>query len=507
MSQTGKIEVSQKEDIMYRIQPVQIDWKPDKSSPDAVYAQIVRFVCQKVETGEWPIGTRLPSHRELARLFGVNRGTIGKALDMLNSYGLIKGNRGNGTVIASNTWSVLLPHQADWGSYVSAGYFQANKTVVQEINRLEFSPHMVRLGTGELDPRLFPADMMKEALARVASSTESLGYPEPLGLERLRKAVSRHLEKIGIIAPPSSILITSGALQALQLISASLLEGGSVVYTERPTYLNSLRVFQSAGLRLTGVAMDAQGISMASLQNIVPLSSAKPEAVLYTIPTNHNPTGRTMTADRRYALLKFCANRRLPIIEDGAYQDLSFDAAPPPLKAIDKIGTVIYLGSASKSLAPGLRIGWLVGPEPVVQRLGDVKMQVDYGASSLSQLVMAEFLESGMYDEYNAFLRNELRRRRDAALDVLNKRFRSIASWQVPDGGFYIWLTLKETIHMEFIFRAAAKAGILINPGDIYDFRRNNSLRLSYSYTTPEEFREAALKLADVIEREMRNEK
>ena len=103
MSQTGKIEVSQKEDIMYRIQPVQIDWKPDKSGPDAVYAQIVRFVCQKVETGEWPVGTRLPSHRELARLFGVNRGTIGKALDMLNSYGLIKGNRGNGTVIASNT--------------------------------------------------------------------------------------------------------------------------------------------------------------------------------------------------------------------------------------------------------------------------------------------------------------------------------------------------------------------------------------------------------------------
>mgnify|MGYP000677120766 CR=1 FL=1 len=93
---------------MYRIQPVQIDWKPDKSGPDAVYAQIVRFVCQKVETGEWPVGTRLPSHRELARLFGVNRGTIGKALDMLNSYGLIKGNRGNGTAIASNTWSVLL---------------------------------------------------------------------------------------------------------------------------------------------------------------------------------------------------------------------------------------------------------------------------------------------------------------------------------------------------------------------------------------------------------------
>ncbi len=170
------------------------------------------------------------------------------------------------------------------------------------------------------------------------------------------------------------------------------------------------------------------------------------------------------------------------------------------LKELDQGGTVIYLGSASKALAPGLRIGWLIAPEPIVQRLSDVKMQVDYGASSLSQLVMEEFLTSGLYDAYVCSLRKELRRRRDQALAVLERRFRHLASWQEPQGGFYIWLTLREPVHMEALFARAAAAGILINPGDIYDFRRNDSLRLSYAYTTPEEFRHGVQRLADIIE-------
>lgn len=488
---------------MHRIQPVQIDWKPEKGAAKPIYEQIADFICRKVASGEWPVGTRLPPQRALAEAFGVNRSTIGAAVDMLTSYGLIEGRRGGGTTIASNTWSLRLPHQADWGRYVSAGYFQSNRAVVQAINRLEFAPHMMRLGTGELDPRLFPSDMMKTVLAAVSSSLSSLGYPEPLGLQPLRQAVSRHLQRQGIAAPPSSILITSGALQALQLISASLLDGGSAVYTEAPTYLNSLRVFQSAGLRLSGIAMDEAGLVVEDLARRLPPSAA--DAVLYTIPTNHNPTGRTMTAARRRALLQLCAERRLPIIEDGAYQDLSFDDAPPPLKALDGGGNVIYLGSASKALAPGLRIGWLVAPEPIVQRLGDVKMQVDYGASLLSQLVMAEFLDSGLYDQYNVFLRNELRRRRDAALEVLDEYFSSIAAWIVPSGGFYIWLTLNEPVPMERLFYEAAAAGILINPGDMYDFHRNHSLRLSYAYTTPDEFKEAARKLAHIIEGEIKN--
>lgn len=159
---------------------------------------------------------------------------------------------------------------------------------------------------------------------------------------------------------------------------------------------------------------------------------------------------------------------------------------------------VITLGSASKSLAPGLRIGWLVAAEPIVQRLADVKMQMDYGASVLSQWTFARFLTNGMYDEYVAGLKRELRHRRDRALVTLQEKMDGLAHWNVPSGGFYIWMTFDRPIRMSRLFQLAAERGVLLNPGDIYDFAADNSLRLSYSYTTPEEFADAVDVLAAV---------
>ena len=169
--------------------------------------------------------------------------------------------------------------------------------------------------------------------------------------------------------------------------------------------------------------------------------------MLYTIPTNHNPTGVTMSEPRRRALIASCVANRLPIIEDCAYQDLIFDGdTPHTLKSFDETGMVITLGSASKALAPGLRIGWIVADERIVQRLADVKMQMDYGASTLSQWVFARFLSSGLYDEYMVSLRMQLRRRRDAALETLERLFAGRAHWNVPRGGFYVWLTFDEPV-------------------------------------------------------------
>ena len=231
------------------------------------------------------------------------------------------------------------------------------------------------------------------------------------------------------------------------MISVSLLSAGSTVYAEAPSYIKSLQVFQSAGMKLAGVPMDEHGLDVDALGRLMgggsqsegmtaavpsaPQTSLPPrakatrenDAVLYTIPTNHNPTGVTMSEPRRRALIASCVANRLPIIEDCAYQDLIFDGdTPHTLKSFDETGMVITLGSASKALAPGLRIGWIVADERIVQRLADVKMQMDYGASTLSQWVFARFLSSGLYDEYMVSLRMQLRRRRDAALETLERR-------------------------------------------------------------------------------------
>ena len=498
---------------MTRSTPLDINWEPDRSSGEPITEQIVGFMCARISSGDWPIGSRLPSQRVLAERFGVNRSTIIAAIEELSDYGIVEGRHGAGTRIASNTWSLMLPGAPDWADYVSSGFFKANNDTIQTINRLEFDRSKTRLGTGELDPRLFPRDMWRRVAGEAAAEISSLGYPPPEGLDVLREAIAAHMEAWGISCTPGQVLVSSGALQALQMISVSLLSAGSTVYAEAPSYIKSLQVFQSAGMHLEGVPMDDDGLNVQALRGLLaegeldtgrpaPLNARnrKGNAILYTIPTNHNPTGVTMSDKRRHELVELSVDSRLPIIEDGAYRDLYFedDAPLPSLKALDETGMVITLGSASKSLAPGLRIGWLVAAEPIVQRLADVKMQMDYGASVLSQWTFARFLTNGMYDEYVAGLKRELRHRRDRALVTLQEKMDGLAHWNVPSGGFYIWMTFDRPIRMNRLFQLAAERGVLLNPGDIYDFAADNSLRLSYSYTAPEEFADAVDVLAAV---------
>lgn len=488
--------------FLKKISPIQINWEPNKKSEIPVYKQIVHFVCDKISKGEWPTGTLLPSQRRLAEIFKVNRSTISTAMDELASYGVIQGSYGGGTKVVSNTWSLMLTNSIDWGDYVKSGFFQANNDTIQTINRLEFKEDIARLGTGEIDPRLFPKDMWQEVMTKLSQNVTSLNYLEPPGLLELREAISSYMEKLGIYAPPSCILITSGSLQALQLISACLLKSGDSIFIEAPSYVKSLKVFQSAGMKLLGMPLDESGIEFWKIDSMIKSVSHYNSAILYTIPTNHNPTGITMSISRRRSLMEYCVENKLPIIEDGAYHELCFDEAPPKtLKELDESNMVIYLGTASKSLAPGLRIGWLIASEPIVQRLGDVKMQTDYGASSISQHFFAEFLNSGMYEKYLSNLKKELVIRKNNALSVLEKYFKNIAKWNIPNGGFYIWLTFNEKINMEELFYSAAKENILLNPGDIYDFKHNNSLRLSYSYTSSDEFECAIIKLVDILKR------
>jgi len=477
---------------------VTIDWLPDKKSNEPVYKQIVNYISSKVSCGDWTIGSRLPSQRVLAELFQVNRSTVVRALEELCSYDILEGRTGEGTRVSSNTWSVLMTTPPpDWGDYLRSGTFRENLPAIQVINKLEFEDNIIRLGTGELAPDLFPGAMIREIFQKLPDRIPSLNYLEPLGLLELRKMLSRRLRMLGIDADPSCILITSGSLQALQLISVCMLKPGSVVYAESPSYIKSLQVFQSAGMKLNGIPMDREGILH---WNIAAENINTENALLYTIPTFHNPTGTLMSTARRQELFRYCSNNRLPIIEDNAYGELWFDEAPPlPLKTMDQHGMILYLGTISKTLAPGLRIGWLVGPESVVERLGDVKMQVDYGASSVSQWALTELFSGGLYDEYLSDLRLKLRQRRDYVLSLLNYYFKDIAQWEIPKGSFYIWLKLTVDAPIDKLFQNMLQERILINPGSIYDFNKNQAIRLSYAYACEKDLKKGIEKLSETV--------
>lgn len=475
-------------------------WKPDRHSTCPLHKQIVTRIKEMITAGDLPVGTRLPPQRDLAKLFNVNRSTVVAAMEELAALGVVEGRGSAGTVIADDTWSLLLPGRGTWRERITAGALQASTSIVQAINIHEFDEGVIRLGTSEVDPRFFPRDAWRHALVNAADDPRSFGYLEPLGSPELRAKLAERLMRRGISANPSEILITSGSLQGLQLIAACLLEPGTLMLVEEPTYACSLQVFPSAGMTLAGVDMDDEGMSVQALERALPERTRTPRA-LYTIPTNHNPTGVTMSEQRREKIMELCQRRGVPVIEDDAYGELCLDDPPlAPLKARDERGSVIYLGTASKSFAAGLRVGWMIASRAVVERLGDAKMQSDYGASSVSQVALTQLISSGDYDRYLQDLLAELRTRRRVALSALEYHFADLATWRRPTGGFFIWTTFRHPVPTAELFSKALAAGILLNPGDIYGFKATNSLRLSYSYASSSEFASGIEKLANIVQ-------
>ncbi|WP_026592275.1 aminotransferase-like domain-containing protein [Bacillus sp. UNC437CL72CviS29] len=474
------------------------DWKPNGSSPVPLYKQIEEYIKEKIINGEWTVGTRLPSQRAFSHAFEVNRSTIVMALDELAAQGLIEGKGRRGTIVKNDAWSIsTLKSHSNWNSYVETGIHYPNLPTIQEINQAEFYPHIIRLGTGELSPELLPEKKTKQIMKELSHGQIPLGYAEPRGDFKLREQIAKYLKKFDILTSPASILIVSGAIQALQLISMGLLCKGSSILLEKPSYLYSLNVFQSAGMRLFGIPMDEHGIQPSLISKYKRQFNG---SILYTIPSFHNPTSLVMNEQRRQEVMKVCNEIGLPIIEDAVYQDLWFDSSPPnPLKANDTNGIVLHIGSMSKVISPGLRIGWIVGPEPVIKRLADIKMQMDYGSSSLSQRAAAEWFASGLYEKHIQQIRVELKKRRDFMLKMLEKYCRDIATWQIPTGGFYIWLQIEPNISIRELFEKALQEKILLNPGNVYDRNASQYLRLSYSYASMHEIEKGVKTVARLI--------
>lgn len=477
---------------------IEINWQPDASQPMPVYQQIINYCVDRIQSGDWLIGQQLPAQRQLAKQFGVNRSTISKAIAELLADGVLTTAFGGGTRVASNSWSTMMTQSpVNWQDYMMSGEFEANQPVIQQIN--DFEDHAkIRLSTGEIGPDLFPKQLVQRAMVAAAERITNLNYLPPMGLDRLREALVTRLAKWGITTTADNILITSGSLQSLQLIAVSLLEQGATVYTTPASYLRSLRVLQSVHAQFKSLPVDTEGLQYWH----IPATGG--QRLLYTIPTFDNPSSLVMSAQRRQDLLQFAKAHQLPIIEDTAYQELWLDERPPqPLKALDDTGNVLYLGSISKTLAPGMRIGWIVGPASIIKRLSDVKMQTDYGASSLSQLVLVELLNDPNYDQYLTDLRAALRQRRTNAITTLQRELGGIAKWQTPQGGFYIWVTLPETVNVQQVFTEAAKQGILVNPGAVYGASATHSLRLSYAYATEAAFSQGLHQVAALIKQQL----
>lgn len=459
-----------------------MDWKLSSHPHHTLQAQIVARITERIEQGDWVVGTRLPAQRELAVRFGVNRSTVQAALDELKADGLLETRRGSGAYVSGSAWNALLARsQPNWQRHIRASVHRPNRHTIRLINESEPDTSFIRLGTGELSPELLPAKQLEQSLHDLKLDPRMLGYPEPLGSLRLRLAICARLESLGIHAQPDHVCIVSGALQALQLISVGLLEEGSAVFRESASYLNSVHPFQSAGMRMLTFQPGSD-----TRERLMRAGRGR-QSLLYAVPTLNNPTGWSWNEQERRDVYDACSDLRIPIVEDDVYRDLLFTPGLPPIKASDSSGQVLYLGSLSKSLSPGLRIGWIVAPSPVIARLADVKMQTDYGSSAFSQEIAAHWLESGLYARNAEHLRSELQARAALAEQALHDRIGEFADWKTPEGGFYIWLRFRHPIVDKGFFRRLLNRKVLINPGYIYAPNDLHHIRFSYAYASQAE--------------------
>jgi GntR family transcriptional regulator, regulator for abcA and norABC len=456
------------------------------------------YIKTKIKNGEWTAGSKLPSQRDLAALFGVNRSTVVAALDDLKAQGLIEGKMGSATRVVQNAWQTITSSTPHWNEFVEWSLHPPSDPIVKKINEAETDHHFLHLSKGEIGPELHPKKELSQAFKNAGEKISYYGYGDGRGSLSLRKALSKHLSARGVSASPDSILIVSGSLQALQLISLGVLQSGSTVFLEKPSYLYSIHVFRSMGMKLKGIPVDDKGLNMEDLRN-EPLHKKK--SIVYTNPTFHNPTGIVMPLERRQELLRVCNEFHLPVIEDDIYHDLWFDNEPPPtIKSLDRQGHVLYMGSFSKTIDPGLRIGWLVGPEEVVRRLADIRMQMDYGTSRVSQEVAEHMLTSGLYDTHMVRTRKTLLEKRNYLLQLLTTHLKEKAYWEVPAGGFFIWVHFKQPINTKLLFAEAYKKKVLINPISIYQDISGESIRLSFAYPSYHQMDKGIEILRDIIE-------
>lgn len=446
--------------------------------------------------GDWYYGMKMPSHRKLADQFEVNRVTIVKSIEVLEAEGFIYTKQGSGTYVNDYLDEKFILNK--WSEMMTWSFRSRSQYTVELINKLETDATYIHISKGELGKDLIPHLELKNAMTNVSNyiGELSFGYNNGYGYLKLRELIAERLNKEGININKDNVLITSGALHAIQLLVTGFLSQNTVIFSNTPSYIDSTHVFDYLNMKKVKISYN----ELNDFQNIINKLPSIKEKALYIEPSFNNPTGQSISEKIRVDMVNYSRAHNMPIIEDDIYRDIWFDKQPiKSLKSIDTNNNVIHISSFSKSIAPAIRIGWAIASEKVIEQLADIRMQIDYGSSILSQMVVYELLKSGDYDRHVAKLRNVLKEKRDYMLRILDERFLEIAQWEIPEGGFFIWLNFNENINVKKLFSELIdKEKILINPGFIYG-SEENTIRLSYAFESRENIKYALEKILQYV--------
>lgn len=382
---------------------------------------------------------------------------------------------------------------------------------IRRLMKLGSDPSIISFSGGMPANSLFPIDVLDELYNNLPKEAKqaAMQYGPTSGYPPLLEALKNYLKSKGLPLDGQDLIITTGAQQAINLLTKVLVDPGDLVITESPSFIGALAAFKSYGANLAGIPIDNEGINILQLEQELN-SRASQIKMLYLSPYFHNPAGITYSQKRKEDLLNLLKGRDLVLLEDDPYGELYFDEADKsltvPMKAsgIDTV-PICYVGSFAKIFGPGLRLGWLLGPEEIVEKCEMAKQSADACSSTLTQVLAAEYLNKGKLAPYLQFLRPVYARRAGLMLDALEKYMPDYVSWTKPRGGFYVWATMPQNMDSSLVFQESIRNGAAFVIGNAFDPHgvKNNSFRLAFSHTPEERIEEGIKIIADAIKKVM----
>lgn len=391
-------------------------------------------------------------------------------------------------------------------------------SAIRDLLKVTQKPGMISFAGGLPAPDVFPTQRFEEACHKVLTQQASLAlqYGATEGYEPLRELIANNMARYGIKAKVENVLMTSGSQQALDLIGKLFINRGDRVLVEAPTYLGALQAFNVYGAEYVSVPSDENGLRTDLLE--APLRSGP--KFMYVLPNFQNPAGTTLSEGRRHELVLLADRYGIPIVEDDPYGQLRYEGEHlPSLVVLDRenlrrddgysIGNVIYLSTFSKTLAPGLRLGWIVAPPEVIGKLAQLKQGADLHTSTFTQFVAYEVARDGFLDKHVKLIRQVYSERRDVMLQALKEFFPPTVTWTHPQGGLFLWVTLPAGLDMKAVFNSALEQNVAFVPGDSFyangGVEGSRHMRLNFSNAAPEQIREGIRRLAAAVKSHLTN--
>jgi 2-aminoadipate transaminase len=404
--------------------------------------------------------------------------------------------------------------QTPWEDRYAHRTQRMGSSVIRELLKFTHQPDIISFAGGLPAPDVFPVKEFQRACNTVLEEqgAEALQYSTTEGNLPLREMISRHTARYAIEVSPENILITSGSQQALDFIGRLFINRGDHILVESPTYLGALQAWNAYGAEYVSVPTDENGMITAELEKGL---RAGPKFI-YVLPNFQNPTGSTLSQERRHQLIELADRYGVPIVEDDPYGQLRFEGDHlRPIIALDSdyhkkngfaySGNVIYMSTFSKLLAPGIRLAWVIAPQQVIRKLVMAKQAADLHTATLNQIVAYEIGKDGFIDRHVKTIRQTYKERRDTMLEAMSELFPSEVSWTHPQGGMFLWGILPQDMDAAEVLKTAIERKVAFVPGFAFHANGggNNTMRINFSFSNPETIREGITRLGLVLKEQI----